>query len=285
MLFEFIKFLFFSMLIVLVSKYLLVALLRKLSIALNLRAKTVGEIAGMATSIPELLTVGVSSFSGLIGASITNILSSNIINLLQYIVSIFWNRNQKLLKNKAIILDLVLVIITIFIPIIFTVKYIELNFKIALIFIILYFLFRICNNYIHKLYLEKEDKKIKENEEEKRILKKENKIEKNNKKIVIYIVGLIGVGILLFIIGNLLGNTLENLCNLFSIPQWVIGILLGVITSIPEFITFFESQKHYNKNNENQLLGVVEATNNLLTSNVLNLFVIQSLGILIYIFL
>ena len=277
---EFIKFLFFSGLIVLVSKYILVTLLRKLSEALNLKAKTIGEIAGMATSIPELLTVGISSFSGLIGASITNILSSNIINLLQYIVAIFWNKNQKLLKNKAIILVLVLVIITIFIPIIFIMTNIELDLKVVLIFIISYLGFRLSNNYIHKLYLEKEDTKIKEIEEE-----NENKIEKNNKKILIYIVGLIGAGILLFIIGNLLGDNLEKLCNLFSIPEWIIGILLGAITSIPEFITFFESQRHYNKHSENQLLGVVEATNNLLTSNILNLFVIQSLGILIYTFL
>lgn len=277
---EFIKFLFFSGLIVLVSKYILVTLLRKLSEALNLKAKTIGEIAGMATSIPELLTVGISSFSGLIGASVTNILSSNVINLLQYIVAIFWNKNQKLLKNKAIILDLVLVIITIFIPIILIMTNIELDLKVVLIFIISYLGFRLSNNYIHKLYLEKEDTKIKEIEEE-----NENKIEKNNKKILIYIVGLIGAGILLFIIGNLLGDNLEKLCNLFSIPQWIIGILLGAITSIPEFITFFESQRHYNKHSENQLLGVVEATNNLLTSNILNLFVIQSLGILIYTFL
>ena len=41
-----------------------------------------------------------------------------------------------------------------------------------------------------------------------------------------------------------------------------------------------ESQK-YNSNTSNEMLGVVEATNNLLTSNVLNLFVIQTIGILI----
>lgn len=278
---EFIKFLFFSGLIVLVSKYILVTLLRKLSEELNLKAKTIGEIAGMATSIPELLTVGISSFSGLIGASITNILSSNIINLLQYIVAIFWNKNQKLLKNKAIILSLSLVLITIFIPIILFITNIDLNLKVVLIFIIFYFLFRVSNNYIHKLYLEREEINLKEIEEE----KNENKKEKNNKKIVIYIMGLIGAGILLFIIGNLLGDNLEKLCNMFAIPQWIIGILLGAITSIPEFITFFESQKHHNKYSENQLLGVVEATNNLLTSNALNLFLIQSLGILIYTFL
>ena len=61
----------------------------------------------------------------------------------------------------------------------------------------------------------------------------------------------------------------------------IIGILLGLITSIPELITFFESQKHYKGKDE--ILGVIEATNNLLTSNLSNLFLIQSVGVLVYI--
>ena len=97
-----------------------------------------------------------------------------------------------------------------------------------------------------------------------------------------YIFLLVITGILLFVVGDLLGNTLENLCNIFGISQTIIGILLGFITSIPELITFFESQKHYKKNKDDDILGVVEATNNLFTSNIMNLFVIQTIGILIY---
>ena len=94
---------------------------------------------------------------------------------------------------------------------------------------------------------------------------------------------LIITGILLFIIGDILGKTLENLCDGFGIPQFIIGILLGIITSVPELITFFEAQKHYKAQKEDDILGVVEATNNLLTSNILNLFIIQSIGIMIFI--
>ena len=79
----------------------------------------------------------------------------------------------------------------------------------------------------------------------------------------------------------MLGKVLENLSNVFNISQMIIGVLLGFITSIPELITFFESQKHH-KNKENDILGVIEATNNLLSSNTLNLFIIQSIGVLIY---
>ena len=102
----------------------------------------------------------------------------------------------------------------------------------------------------------------------------------NKKKSIINIIVLIISGVALYLIGNLLGNSLEILCGNIGIPESVIGIILGIITSIPELVTFFESQK-YHKETADEMLGVVEATNNLFTSNILNLFIIQTIGILI----
>lgn len=276
MLFEILKFIIYSTLIVLISKYILVKLLRKLAENLNLKPKTVGDIAGYATSMPELLTIIISSAKGLISVSILNILSSNIINLIQYFCSIILNKNKKAFENKAIRVDLILVIFTILIPVLLLIFNIEINITIVPIFIILYIIFMILNNNAHKLYLQKEDKKIELE------IEKEEKWERGNKKKTIkYIIYLLLTGILLFIIGELLGKTLEGLCYNFNISQTIIGILLGLITSIPELITFFESQKHYKGKDE--ILGVIEATNNLLTSNLSNLFLIQSVGVLVYI--
>lgn len=278
MLIESLKFIIYSGIIVVISKYILVTTLRKLAETLNLKPKTVGNIAGYATSMPELLTIGVSSFNGLIGASIINVLSSNVINLIQYLASILLNKNIKAFNNKAIKIDVILVIITIILPIILITINIEVNLGIVPLFIVIYLLFRFLNNNAHKLYLKKEDKIL-----ESKIEKEEKWERGNKKKTVKYTIYLIITGILLFFVGNLLGNTLENLCNIFNISQTIIGILLGFITSIPELITFFEAQKHYKKSKkQDDILGVVEATNNLLTSNILNLFIIQSIGIIIY---
>lgn len=277
MFFEIIKFIVYSGFIVLISKYILVTTLRKLAENLNLKPKVVGDIAGYATSMPELLTIGASSFNGLISASVVNVFSSNVINMIQYISSIILNKNQKLLKNKAIKIDIILTLITIIIPIILLILKIEISLSIVPIFIILYLLFNYLNTNAHKLYLRKEDEALEKQIEE------EEKWEKNNKKKTIkYVIYLLITGVLLFIIGDALGNTLENLCNMFNISQTIIGILLGFITSIPELITFFETQKHYKKEKSKEILGVVEATNNMLTSNMLNLFIIQSIGILIF---
>ncbi len=273
---EILQFLFYSGLIVLISKYILVKTLRNLVENLKLKPKTVGDIAGVATSIPELLTISISSFSGFIDASIYNVLSSNIINFIQYLGAIILNKNKKALKNKAIKVDIILVILTILLPFILVLFNSEVKITMVPIFILLYIGFKKVNDNAHKLYLKEEDKEIEE------IIKKEDKWERGNKrKVLKNVLILIIAGILLFFIGNMLGDNLENLCIRFNIPEFVIGIVLGFVTSIPELITFFESQKHHKKQ-ENEMLGVIEATNNLLMSNILNLFIIQSIGIIIF---
>ena len=245
LLWEIVQFIFLSGLIVIISKNILVKTLRNLAENLNLKPKTVGDIPGVATSVPELLTISASSFNGLLSASIYNVLSSNVINLIQYSSAIILNKNQKALKNKAIMVDIILVIITIILPIFF-------------------------------IMLKSELKEIEEK------IQREDKWERGNKrKVAKNVVILIITGILLFVVGNLLGDTLDTLCSRFNVPELIVGIVLGFVTSIPELITFFESQKHH-KNEQNDMLGVIEATNNLLMSNIMNLFFIQSIGIVIF---
>lgn len=272
---EFLKFLFYSGFIVVISKYLLVPVLRKLSESLNLKPKTVGNIAGIATSVPELLTVSFSAFTGLLDASIYNIISSNVINLVQYLFTVFLNKNQRVLQNRALKIDLWIVIMTILIPIALLIFNITVNLAIIPIFLLLFIFFYYIDNHAHKLYFNKKTEQEAEIEEEEKWVK-------GKKNLTIrYAIYLLLIGIGLYLIGNQLSSTLENLCRQFGVSEFVIGILLGFITSIPELITFFESQKHHQKK-VNQADGVVEATNNLLTSNLINLFIIQSIGILIF---
>lgn len=274
---EILKFIFFSLLIVLISKYMLVTVLRKLAENLNLKPNVIGNIAGYATSVPELLTVSISSFTGLTGASVYNILSSNIINLVQYICAIIMNNNLKKLKNEAIIIDIILVLFTIFIPIFILITDMEINVIVVLIFFVLAFVFWKIDNLFHKKFLNDVENKIIQIENE-----KEKEETKNNKSTFLYIFLLVLAGVLLFFIGDMLGDTLEVLAEKFNISQMIIGILLGFITSIPELITFIESQRYYKEEELDDILGVVEATNNLFTSNVLNLFIIQSIGVCIF---
>ena len=289
LLWEIIQFLFYTGLIVVISKYVLVRTLRSLAENLKLKPKTVGDIAGVATSVPELLTISASSLSGLNTAGIYNIISSNVINLIQYFAAILLNKNQKVFRNKAIFIDVILVIITIILPILVVWVGVEVDLKMVPILLLLYIGFVRIDRNAHKLYLkDAEDandvgdvEDVGDVKETKHTNKEGRGGKQVNKKAVaknIFI--LIITAVLLFFVGELLGNTLENLCRKFNVPELMIGIILGFATSIPELITFFEAQKHHSKE-QNSIHGVVEATNNLLTSNMMNLFIIQSIGILI----
>lgn len=276
---EFIKLVIYIILIIIISKYMLVKLLRNIAETLNLKAKTVGNIAGFATSIPELFTVTLASISGLASTSLYNIISSNVINLIQYLATVVINKNTKVLKNKALIIDLVIVLITIAIPLYMINANVKLGVPFAIFLVILFLFFYKINSNAHKLYLEKYDKEIEEEFELE--YEKEIKNKKNNKLLIVkYLIYLIIIGILLYFVGDKLSNNLENLCYIFNVPEYIIGIILGFGTSIPELITFFEAQRG-EKNKEEEKLGVIEATNNLLMSNMLNLFIIQAIGILL----
>ena len=273
---EFTKFIFLAFIIVMIAKYILVGLLRRLAETLGLKPRTIGNITGFATSVPELLTVSFSTGTGLMGAGIFNTLSSNIINFLQYIFSIIINKNGKILKNTAIKIDILLVMITIIIPIRMIKFQMQTQSVLIPVFILLTFLFFTINKNTHKKYLAKEEKELEEE-----IQKEEKKIHGKKRKTLFYIFCLILTSYLLFLIGDQLSNSLEMLCYHLDIKEEIVGILLGFVTSLPELITFFESQKHHTKEN-NSRAGVVEATNNLLSSNIVTLFLVQSISIIIF---
>lgn len=270
------KLFIYTFLIVVICKYVLVKYIRKLAEVLNLSPKTVGNISGIATSIPELLTVSFSAFTGFISTGLYNILSSNIINLGLYSTSIIANKNIKIIqKNMGLKIEILLSIITIIIPIVLMLLKINIEIQLVPVLILLFILFYYIDINVHKLYLKKEDSKIyNEIEKEKKYLKGKNK------KGIIYLLIIISIMVVLFFIGNKLSDVLEKLCIEFNLPEMLLGIILGFSTSIPELITFFEAQKFHGE--ADKQLGVIEATNNLLSSNLLCLFIIQSIGILIY---
>lgn len=274
---EFLKLIIFLAGIVVVSKYLLVPILQRISNELNLSAKASGNIAGIATSIPELLTVVFSVKTGLIDTSVYNIISSNIINFCQYIISVYINKNQKYLRYKPVVIDIALVLTTIAIPIFIIIFEIDLDLKVCAFFIIMLILFFYINHNVHKLYLKEEDEEIIKNV-------KETKNKTNKYKIILYLFGMFPIVFALYYLGDSLSETLSILATKFNLPEIVLGLVLGFSTSVPELITFTESQKKEELKESEFLkkVGVIEATNNLLTSNMMNLFVVQTLGILLF---
>ena len=251
---ELIKFLLLSLGIVLVAKFLLANYIRKLSEIINLNPKITGQITGITTSAPELLSVISATSIGLIDTSIFNILSSNIINVCLFLFSLYINKNFKYFKNFknlfGIKMDIIITIITIIIPIILIITSTHTNSILVPVFAIAFLLCMRISQVAYKnssINIELNNKSIN--------LSKA----KRNKKIICYIFFLLVSAYLLYILSSFLEINLNNLCRNFNISQFIIGILLGIITSMPELITFLSSQKYYKfDNNEKGFYGVIE---------------------------
>jgi len=82
--------------------------------------------------------------------------------------------------------------------------------------------------------------------------------------------------------GYYIGDVAENLIRVSGVPAWMIGWILGLISSIPEMSGFIEIYRKYKK--AGSLRGIddtQEALDALVASNMCNLCVILPFGILI----
>ena len=157
--------------------------------------------------MPELLTVFFSSMQGMFDTSIYNIVSSNVINFAQYITSIIINKNGKVLRNRALKIELGIVVFTILIPIAMIVFGIEANITIVPIFILAFIMFYYIKGNAYKVYKIKNinSEEIKKIEEEKKWVKHKEKLA------VVTVLQLLGVGIVLFFVGNLLRKYIRSI--------------------------------------------------------------------------
>lgn len=150
--------------------------------------------------MPELLTVFFSSLQGMFDTSIYNIISSNVINFTQYITSVVINKNGKVLQNRALKIELGIVVFTILIPLAMIVFGINANITIVPIFILAFIMLYYIKGNAYKVY------KIQDiNSEEIRKIEEEKKwVRHKEKKAITTVLQLLGVGVILFFVGNLL---------------------------------------------------------------------------------
>ena len=92
--------------------------------------------------------------------------------------------------------------------------------------------------------------------------------------------------VVILVSGYFIGDVAENLIRVLGVPAWMIGWILGLISSIPEMSGFFEIYRKYKK--AGSLKGMEdtqEALDTLVASNMCNLCLILPFGILIVAFI
>lgn len=269
---QIILFIIYSALIVIIAKYMLYYCVRRIAGILKFKNKTIGQILGYLTSMPELISTLFIAQHGMILTVTYNVLSSNVINIILAIIVTGAFGRFKYLKGNKFRIEYIIIAFSIIFPMLMIKFNMLANASTILICLVLYLLYLYI---IRKLGLEPQEEMFKEVEEESEKKKYNIPIAVTMYSIII----LTGI-CLLYFLGDKLGDIVYSLGSTYKVSELILGIIIGFITSMPEMTTFIES--YVNNKGKNEHKGAEELVNNVVASNVANLLIIQAIGILIF---
>ncbi|VGO19689.1 hypothetical protein [Pontiella sulfatireligans] len=247
-------------------RFLLIPGIGKIGAALKFSAKVRGQMIGYATSVPELTVLVAGALAGVFKAGLWNIASSNIINLVLFLITVFAFRQQLDLKNKGFADEIFFGILSIIIPLLMFALHIGTGYATALGLVAFFVVYKVLDKRLNKLGKPAPLPKGAEN-------------------------GTVGGGGLLLAIGlvvvlvagRFLGTSAGALIKQLSVPAWAVGWILGLVTSVCELASFIEIYRiHKPKDSPEHIKDTQEALDALVASNVANLGLILPIGMLVY---
>ena len=205
--------------IILLVKYGLVPGIDRLSAALGWSLKARGKATGYATSVPELVTLVAAGLSGVWEVGLWNIASSNLINVTLALVAIVFHRRMADLFDRRYLKELLFAAIGIVAPLVLMGFGLDTHVAVIPSLLVLF---------IAYVVLDRGDGEPPEGQEQ--------------------FEGASPLGGLVFIVGSLalialagdfLGSATRDVVHQMQIPAVAVGWILGLVTSLPEAVTFF----------------------------------------------
>jgi len=210
-------------LVVLITRDLLIRGITQAGMAWRIRPKVQGQVLGYATSAPELVGTAATAAQGLLGAGLWNIAASNIINVTLFMsAAIYFKRTGALVKREYID-ELGFAAAAISFPLVLSQKAEWAGSPWTALVLFGFF----C------VYLIV-DRLVNAHDED------DSEAEPADISMGWWGVGRIVLGVLgIMITGHYLGVVAESIVNEVGVPEWAVGWVLGVITSLPELTSFF----------------------------------------------
>ncbi len=241
--------------------------IERLSEALHLSSKTKGQIIGYATSTPELVVLVASAFAGVFKAGFWNIASSNIINIFLFLGAVLVYRQQMKLFSLRFLDEVFFGICSVAAPLVLFWADTPLTPFVALGLLAAFFVYKAGD----RLFNQKPGAET-----------APAPVRGSVTLGILYLV----LGLALIIVaGRYLGDSAGTLVKEAGTPPWLVGWVLGLITSIPEMASFFEIFRLSKKRQQLHLKeDMQQALDALVASNMCNLGIILAVGILVYTF-
>lgn len=253
--------------IIVLARFALYEPAQKLARAANLSRSATGQMLGYLTSAPELVATVFVAATGLFAVVSYNILGSNIVNVFLALIAALWFKQVRTLGGGGFRFEQAIIAASIAIPIalLVTGQDSALWSGIALFAGYIAYLFVMRKRHQAGPPVELEDADEPWADGKPRVVV----------QILILVVGLAG----LYLLGDVLGNAIYDLGVAFAVPVIVLGGLTAVATSLPELTTFFASYAAHKRAGTD---GNAEVMHNMMASNVVNLLLIQAIGVGIF---
>jgi len=227
-------------------------------------SKTRGQIIGYTTSLPEFVIVIAAGLSGVFDAGFWNIASSNIINLVLFMSAILAYRQHKDLLTPHFLDEIIFGALSIVVPLVLFRFSISLNLWVSLALLLFFVVYKVLDIRLNaeSQFEEPECPEVKN---------------------IWLAFGAILLGLIVVVVaGRFLGNSAHALIVGLNTSAWLVGWILGFITSLPEMVSFFEVYRIEKANDRlDQLHGTQQALDALVSSNMSNLGVILPIGAII----
>lgn len=257
--------LFTAMLIIVLVRYGMLNGLRQIAAARNWSAKTRGQVTGYATSVPEFVCLVAAGLSGVWDAGLWNIASSNMINGILMLSAVIYFGQHKELWNRRFFDEAAFALLAVVVPLVLMQAGADTNWLLIPALLGFFLLYRLMDVRLNPADTEEGG---------------------HGEAVGSLPVGLlltVGALILIALLGVFLGDATREVVEQFGVHPAIAGWLLGLVTSIPEMISFFAVYSRSRKVDKlHQIEDTQEVLDNLTGSNMANTGFVYPLGLLAF---
>jgi Ca2+/Na+ antiporter len=251
--------------IILLVRYGLLRGIDNIANAMNWSAKARGQVTGYATSVPEFVCLVSAGLAGVWEAGLWNIASSNIINAGLMLLAISFYRQFGELLNKRFADEVCFAGLAITVPLVLMWFSMDTQWYLVPILLGFFVVYQVVDKTINRVSSESESSR-----------------EAIGSLPFGLILGLSAL-IAITIAGMFLGGATADVVERLGIRPAIAGWILGVITSIPEMVSFFSIYSAAKREGrQRDLNDTQEALDNLTGSNMANVGIVYPIGLLVF---
>lgn len=241
----------------------LIAGLDQLAGALRWTAKVRGQTTGYATSAPELVTLVAAGLAGVWDAGLWNIAASNLINTALIASAVLFYGQLRDFATRRFLDEIGFAALAVAAPLALMQFELDTNWIVVPMLFALFAIYRLVDRRLNAKPAEPATETV------------------GNLPFGVILV--ITALVLITVSGFFLGDATEEAVNQFGIHPAIAGWILGVVTSLPEMVTFFAIYAQAKRQGTSHLgEDTQEALDNLAASNMANTGLIYPIGLIVF---